>query len=270
MYFTRMTAYDIEKKFKGFGITAEDIKKDFISVAAALKKQTGLQLRRIGNKYEYEIDDCRAKYFYQERTDSRRNIHIPEKMIGFDEYQFIVMLALFSCPNGYWRGSARQMLQYTGYKVKDKIGPKKIEEAIRILRNKKFIKVIDVTQNSYCKLDFLIMPGVLSEVKEVLLPFEIGRVCWKIVEGENFIQKRKVHLLKVWLAIENQEYEKKFYYYNICMKTGLSQNQVIGLYNILDESGLLIGLKKMANYFILSFKEDKKLKRMQVKLSEFR
>jgi len=133
-----MTVEEVSKKY---GYSISSIQTQFNRTAAAIRKKYGVILIKV-DADTYKIDDERKKFFYEEKTDLKKGVHINKDLLRLEDNIFLVLLAILCTPQRRFEGMASELLYYADIR---KYGSKKkgielVDKILKELEDLKYIK----------------------------------------------------------------------------------------------------------------------------------
>ena len=234
-----------------YGYKAEDFTYNYLETAKKVEKQFGEVVRPRDCKFsQFAIDDHSQPFFYAEL--GRKGIHLRKEHLLLDELSFMTMISLLSLPYGYFRGSIYRLLCYMGYKkAKRNNMVQKFIEVLKTLQDNKYI-IFEIEWNDkpHCHYyDIFVKKYINVDDGDLWLPFDVARKIRKFMDENRIQEGSYFKLLKVWISMQNQPYEKKFGYFEIQRDTGLTKNQVIDMIKWLKQMSVLEDIVKVGSAF---------------------
>lgn len=252
----RMT---IEQVSKMYGYSEKSIKTNFKRTAAAIEKKYGVQLIKCESIHgiHYEISSPRALTMYQEMKDQ---LYIPIESIKMDDLACLVLIGVAATPQGIFRGTPKQFLDYIGLSH----NKRNIQLLIQVLD--KF--AIQAGSPLICQKDQDVIIIYIERLfeKEQILTINMLRECQKIAKKYNKQAMKVVQLLKVWQAyrINQQNGVNPLTDKNLKEYINLSQKQIADVRKLLQGEGI-INIKRIgtpvrcygSEFSINALKDDK-------------
>lgn len=227
--------YTIEQISQMYGYSINSLKNNFTRTAAFIKKKFGVDIIKCkdANGAYYRIEIPRALTIYEEQN---KEIYIPVETIKLDDLQAYIIIAVAAMPQGVFRGTAKQFLDYIGLSH-----TKKNIDLFQAVVDK-FIKN---EENSYVKCEkdqksFIIYIKDAIEEK-LILTINMLRECRRIIEESHKQDIKVIQLMRVWQAY-------RLNYYNgvnpltdkdIAAYTGLTVYQIGKNKQLLKDNGII-------------------------------
>lgn len=227
--------YTIQQISQMYGYSVNSLKNNFTRTATFIKKKFGVDIikcRDINGIY-YRVEIPRALTIYDEQN---KDIYIPIETIKLDDLQAYVIIAVAAMPQGVFRGTAKQFLDYIGLSHTKK----NIDLFYEIVN-----KFIENEQTSYVKCEkdqksvIIYIKDIIEE--KLILTINMLRECRRIIEESHKQDIKVIQLLRVWEAY-------RLNYYNgvnpltdrdIAEYTGLSVYQIGKNKELLKNNGII-------------------------------
>lgn len=231
--------YTVEEIAQMYGYSVSSLKNSFTRVAASIKKKFGVNVikcKDVTGIY-YLIQIQRALTIFEEQN---KEIYIPEETIKMDDLQAYIIIAVAAMPQGVFRGTIKQFLDYIGLSH-----TKKNIDLFQAVVD----KFIENEETSYvkCERDKVTITIYIKDIVEQALIFSIDmlRECRRIIEQNNKQSIKVIQLMKVWEAYRLNWYRgnNPITDQSIAKDTGLSIYQISQNKKLLNNSGV-IQLKK--------------------------
>lgn len=227
--------YTIEQISQMYGYSVNSLKNNFTRTVTFIKKKFGVDVVKCkdASGVYYRVEIPRALTIYDEQN---KDIYIPIETIKLDDLEAYIIIAVATMPQGVFRGTAKQFLDYIGLSH----NKKNIDLFYEIVD-----KFIENEETSYvrCEKD---QKSVIIYIKDVIeekliLTISMLRECRRIIEESHKQDIKVIQLLRVWEAY-------RLNYYNgvnpltdrdIAAYTGLSVYQIGKNKQLLRDNGII-------------------------------
>ena len=193
-----MTIQQISKLY-GYSITS--IQRNFKRTAAAIKKKYGVDLIKCESATVgvfYQISLPRALTMYQEM---KNELYIPIETIKADDLACFVLIGIAATPQGIFRGSRKDFLDYIGLSH-NKRNIDLLNEVLENFANKQGSPLVYQTDE-----DFIIVYIDRGFEQKQMLTISMLRGCQEIAQKYNKQAMKVIQLLKVWQAYRINEWK---------------------------------------------------------------
>lgn len=191
----KMTA---EQVAAGFGYSLTSIKTKFKRTQQAIKRKYGVQLVKCQGLQEtyYTISDARAKTMFDE---IKCELYVPIETLKMDTLACFVVLGVAATPQGVFRGTKKEFLDYIG-----------------LSHNAKNIELLSQVLNTFSNIqgspliykqdqDYIVLYIERQFEKQRIVTIKMLRACKEIVEKNNKQTIKIIQLWKVWEAYKINE-----------------------------------------------------------------
>jgi hypothetical protein len=232
-----MTAEEISERY---GYSVSSIKKNFPRTAASIEKKYGIVLikcKKDGRTY-YEISDNRAETIYDE---TKEIVNIGKQTLNLANYEFFCFLGIIMTPQGIFRGTRKDFLNYVGIPINNK-NLSMLDVVMQELVKKEYI-MFDVDE------DYIIVYVKRKIEKEMQVGINMIKHCRAIAEKHHKGGDKISQLIKVWLAVQICIDNPPFTYEDISELTGLSTYQIRDVKKMLEEDEIF-KLSRVGSYYL--------------------
>lgn len=191
----RMT---LEEICKTYGYSQKSLKTNFRRTAQSFKKKYGLDLIKC-TSYQgvyYQVSAPRALTMYQEQKEE---LYIPLDSIKMDDLACFVFIGVAATPQGVFRGSKKEFLDYIGLAHTKR----NIELLTEVLNN--FANVQGSPLICQYDEDYIIIYLERNFEKLQIITINMMRACQEIVQKYNKQAMKVIQLVKVLQAYRINE-----------------------------------------------------------------
>lgn len=227
--------YTVQQISQMYGYSVNSLKNNFTRTATFIKKKFGVDIikcKDINGTY-YRIEIPLALTIYEEQN---RDIYIPIETIKLDDLQAYIIIAVAAMPQGVFRGTAKQFLDYIGLSH----NKKNIDLFYEIID-----KFIQNEETSYVKCEkdqksvIIYIKDIIEE--KLILTISMLRECRRIIEENHKQDIKVIQLLRVWEAYRLNYYKgvNPLTDKDIAAYTGLSIYQIGKNKQLLKDNGII-------------------------------
>ena len=227
--------YTIEEISQMYGYSVSSLKSNFTRTAATIRQKFGVDITKCKNAdgIYYRIEIPRALTIYEELKDE---LYVPLETVKMDDLSAFIVVAVAAMPQGVFRGTAKQFLDYIGL-PHSKQNIELFNAAInRFIEN-------EVDAPVKCQKDQMKFVIYIKDAVEeqLILTINMLRECRRIIEENKKQDIKVIQLLRVWQAY-------RLNYYNgvnpltdkdIAAYTGLSIYQIGENKKLLRKNGIV-------------------------------
>lgn len=227
----KMTAEQVAASF-GYSLTS--VKTKFKRTQQAIKKKYGVQLIKcqgLQGTY-YIISDERAKTMFDE---VKNELYVPIETLKMDALACFTVLGVAATPQGVFRGTKKQFLDYIGLSHNNK----NIELLNQVLDT--FTNVQGSPLLYQQDQDYIIIYIERQFEKQRIITIKMLRACKQLVQKNNKQTMKIIQLWKVWEAyrINEQNGVKPLTNKNLQEYIDLSIKQIGDARKILEKENLI-------------------------------
>lgn len=191
---TTTAHYTAQQIAQMYGYSVSSLKSNFTRTAASIKQKFGVDITKCKdiNGVYYRIEIPRALTIYEELKDE---VYVPLETIKMDDLAAYIVIAVAAMPQGVFRGTAKQFLDYIGLSH----NKRNIELFYEAIKN--FINNEESSPVKCEKDEKSVIIYIKDNVEEALiLTISMLRECRRIIAENNKQDIKVIQLLKVWQA----------------------------------------------------------------------
>lgn len=227
--------YTVKQISQMYGYSISSLKNSFTRTAASIREKFGVDIVKCkdADGIYYRIEFLRAVTIYDEMKEE---LYLPLDTIQMDDITAFIVIAAAAMPQGIFRGTVKQLLDYLGLSV-----TKKNIELVNIVIDK-FIQDEEAAPIK-CERD---QKSIIIYIKDnfeekLVLTINMLRECRRIIEETKKQDIKVIQLLRVWEAYRLNCYNgvnpltDKW----LAAQTGLSIYQIGENKKLLEKNGLI-------------------------------
>lgn len=217
-----------------YGYSENSLKTNFRRTSESFRKKYGLDLIKCSSYRGtyYEVSSPRALTMYEE---IKNEIYIPLETIKMDDLVCLVFIGVAATPQGVFRGSRKDFLDYIGLK-----------------HSKRNIDLLNIVLDSFIKKegsplicqedeDYIILYIERNFEKRQTITINMLRICQEIAQKNNKQTMKIIQLLKVFQAYRINEAKGVNPLTNKDIKdyVDLSEKQIRDVRRLLEREGVI-------------------------------